>query len=357
MAVPLPAELLDADRRLHAVHEAIRFSQHLNPTNIHEARAAFLAGAEAPPFSYAPATWATEARQEIDRLVVPRAHPLGFELAAAAAETRALIDALDRRDAASFEALGALCDWLPEPGEGAELLPSPTPLVSAEIGPERMFTTLREALRQRGLASWEMSWDPVLASRVLVDSARRSVRVNPAARFRETDRAALVAHEIDVHARRGANGEAQSLRLFATGLARSLLTEEGLAIVAEERVRALSPGFLTRQALMLRAVRGARVLGFRELWEDLRPLVGASAAFQIGLRVKRGLAQPELPGVYAKDSVYGRGYLRVRAWLAEGGALGHLYVGKVGTHHPVGDWLRAGWVTAGQVPHMWVAAA
>lgn len=356
MAEPLPNELVRADARLHAVHAGVRFSAHLNPENVAAARAAFFAGAEAPPFAYAPATWAADVRAELDRIVVPAQHPLGREVAAAVAETRALVDALDRRDPASFLHLAALSDWLPEPGDDASTVPPPTPPVAPAIGAERMFATLRDALRRRALP-WETSWDPVLSSRILVDAARRSVRVNPAARFCETDRQGLVAHEIDVHAIRAANGEVQPLRLFSTGLARSLLTEEGLAIVAEEHVRALSPGFVSRQALLLRAVEIARVAGFRELWEALLPETGPAGAFQIALRIKRGLARPDLPGVFAKDTVYLRGYRRVRAWLDAGGDIALLYVGKVGLHHPVGAWIRAGWLTPGPVPDMWGRAA
>lgn len=357
MAEPLPDELLHADQRLHDVHTAIRFSRHLNPENVLEARDAFFAGAEAPPFVYAPATWADDARAALDALVVPAYHPLGAEVAAAIAETRALIDALDHRDAGRFEHLAALCDWLPEDGVDADIPPPPTPPVSAEVGPERMFTTLRDALRRRGRDDWDIGWDPVMSSRILVDAARRAIRVNPAARFREPDRIGLVAHEIDVHAARACNGAVQPLHLFSTGLARSLLTEEGLAIYAEERVRALSPGFVSRQTLLIRAIRMARTRGFRELFEALEPDIGAGGAFQIALRVKRGLGRPDLPGVYAKDSVYLRGYRRVRGWLAAGGELGHLYVGKVGVHHPVAMWIRAGWVRPGPVPEMWARAA
>jgi hypothetical protein len=358
MSEPLPPEVVHADARLHAIHAAIRFSAHLNPQNIAEARAAFLAGAEAPPFVYAPAAFAAEARAELDALVLPRLHPLGQEVAAAVAETRALVEALDRRDAGSFERLAVLCDWLPEADDADDVpLTPPTGPVVGEIAADRMLVTLRDALRARDLRDWEVGFDPVLASRVLVDSAKRAVRVNPAARFRDTDRAGLVAHEIDVHATRGHNGESQPLHIFATGLARSLLTEEGLAIAAEERVRALSPGFVARQSLMIAAVRRARTMGFRELYESLVPAAGRGGAWQISLRVKRGLGAPGAPGVYAKDTVYLRGYRRVKAWLADGGDLRLLYVGKVATHHPVGAWLRAGWLRPGAVPAMWERAA
>ena len=73
----------------------------------------------------------------------------------------------------------------------------------------------------------------------------------------------------------------------------------------------------------------------------------------MALRVKRGLADPGGPGAYAKDGVYLSGWRRVRAWLADGGDIGLLYVGKVGLEHPVADWLARGWVRTGPVPKLW----
>ena len=54
--------------------------------------------------------------------------------------------------------------------------------------------------------------------------------------------------------------------------------------------------------------------------------------------------------MYAKDTVYLRGYRRVKAWLADGGDLRLLYVGKVAVDHPVEEWLEAGWVHPQPVP-------
>lgn len=350
----LPAELLDADARLHALHAAIRFSRHLNPTNAAEARTAFLAGAEAPPFVYAPAEWADDALDTLDHLRVPLAHPLGVEVAAAAAETRALVVALRDRTAEAFDALTATCGWLPEEEEALGDVPKGAS-AGAQVPAEAVLAAFRAALRARGMGDWEVAWDEVMSSRVLVDSARRQVRVNPAARFREPDLVGLVAHEIDVHALRAANGARQPLALFSTGLAGSLATEEGLALVAEERRGALPEGAIARQAHMVEAIRAARGMGFRELHDGLRERLGPASAWGMALRSKRGLARPDLPGAYAKDAVYLVGYRRVRAWLDAGGDAATLWVGKVGVQHPVAGWVAAGWIApAAQVPEVFV---
>src|SRR5205823_5066413 len=141
--VPLPDELVVADAALHALLEKIRFSAHLNPVNIREARDSFLRGAESPPFIHAPATWADDAVEVLDSLRIPRAHPLGLELCSIVDETRALILALRDRTAERFQALAELCDWIPEP---AEEIPDPPPLAPlwAEIPAEDLCSALRD---------------------------------------------------------------------------------------------------------------------------------------------------------------------------------------------------------------------
>lgn len=344
---PLPPELLQADERLHRLHVRLRFSRHLNPENVPEARTAFLRGAEAPPFRYAPADWAEDALAELDAVRAPLAHPLGVELARAARETRAWVVALRDRTADAFAELARVCAWTPYAGD-LDTVDEDSP-ARAQLPVEDVVAALRGALRARGLVQWTLELDPVMSARVLVDSARREVRVSPHARFRAGDAEALVAHEIDVHVLRCEAGRLQPLRLFSTGLPGALTTEEGLALHAEARVAGLAPGFLRRQARLAHAVRDAEVMGFRDLFESLSPDVGSATAFGMALRLKRGLAHPERGGVYAKDCVYLAGWRAVGDWLAGGGDVARLYVGKVGLDHPVADWIAAGWVIPGPV--------
>ena len=163
-----------------------------------------------------------------------------------------------------------------------------------------------------------------------------------------------MVHEIDVHARRSINGSHQALLCFSTGLPGSLATEEGLAMVGEETSGTASPGVLARQAEVCRAIDEARHVGFRELYDRLCGRVGNGLAWGICLRVKRGLEYPELPGVYAKDSVYLAGRNKVRRWLDDGGDIQKLYVGKVGVDDPVDQWIAQGWVSIQPVPNFWL---
>ena len=356
------------DNALFEAWRAVDPARLLNPLNVPEAQAAFFAGASAPPFRYAASTELLEWAERLGRLPVPRSHAFGGLLAEAVRSFVAMAEALRYRDAESFERWADLEGWETAPGpephsaqahgaqatpgreaHSAETEPAPEPAVSAST----MRRALEAALAERELAGWVVRADSVMSARILVESSRREIRVNPRAVFKASDVGRLIAHEIDVHVTRAANGAGQSLLLFELGLPGSLQTEEGLAVTAETLVGGPRPGSSHHQARVQGAIGRARVMGFRELWESLQPGYSAKAAFTVSLRLKRGLAVPGAPGVYAKDAVYGVGRQRVERWLDAGGRIEHLYIGKVGVHHPVGEWLEAGLVTPGPVPGMW----
>ncbi len=353
--IPAPVRL--ADEEHHRILAEIPFSRHLNPANAREARREFLSRRRsAPPFEYEPLTRADELLRRLDRVEPPRDHPSGALVGRCIDGTRTMIRALRDRTAEAFDLMAREGDWYPN----AELMglrfPSPPretePL---DVSAAAMIDRLRFALAERGLDDWTVLEDQVMSARVLVDGAKRILRVNPDARFRRRDLARLVVHEIDVHAWRTFNGQAQPLYCFATGLPGSLATEEGLAMQAEVRSGLASPGVLHRQVDVVHAIDFARTAGFRDVYEDLVQRVGPGLAWGISLRIKRGLARPERPGVYAKDSVYLRGWLQVGRWLDAGGDIAQLYIGKVGLNDPVADWLEQGWVVERPVPPVWLA--
>lgn len=358
MVEALPPELLEADRALDALLGAVRFSRHLNPVNAREARRAFEQGREAPPFAYEPLPDAPGLLAALDALPVPRSHPLGALVAAGVEEARALVRALDERTAEAFDALARVAGWYPtSPLSIPEADPAPAPSEPEDpVSAAAMAETFAAALTARGFTTWTVLADPVMSARVLVDARRREIRIDPAARFRARDLRALVAHEVDVHVARAEAGSRQPLRLFATGLVGAGATEEGLALHAEALTAGLGPRQLRRQALVAQAVLDARELGFRELYERLRHQAGPEVAWNACQRLKRGLARPELPGVYAKDAIYHLGWLEVARFRESGEPLGRLYVGKVAVDHPVDDWVRAGWLVPGELPRLWAEA-
>jgi hypothetical protein len=351
---PIPEPVLASDRAHHAILCEVPFSRHLNPLNSAEARHRFSAGEYVPPFRYLPLRGADQILRRLDEAQPPRDHPAGELVGACVDATWLLVRALRDRTATAFHSLAVSGDWYPdadtlnlsfpdEPDEG------PTVAVS----PATVIRRLREALLERGLRDWRVEEDTVMAARVLVDGAKRMLRVNPHAGFRARDIERLVVHEIDVHAYRSENGARQELLCFQSGLPGSLGTEEGLAMVSEEVTGFAAPGVLNRQVEVVRAIDRARNLGFRELYDELSERLGPNLAWGICVRIKRGLARPGQPGVYAKDSVYLTGRMKVREWLLSGGNIADLYVGKVAVDAPVAEWRKQGWVRPAPIPPTW----
>lgn len=351
MTIPQP--VIDADRALHDLLRRVAFSRHLNPVNIPEARHAFKQTGKPPPFDYEPLHQADALLRQLDAMQPPRDHPAGRLVGENIDGVHRLVWALHRRTADAFDSLNRASGWY----EGWEAVdrhyPTGPPAGPLDVPARAMRQRLEDAFAERGMTDWAVVPDEVMSARVLVDGAKRLVRINPKSSFRTRDLTRLVVHEIDVHARRATNGAQQALLCFQTGLPGSLPTEEGLAMVAEEVSGSASPGSLARQAEVVRAIHVARDAGFCDLFKALTKRVSWGLAWGISLRVKRGLAAPGEPGVYAKDSVYLTGRNRVRAWLDGGGDVSRLYVGKVSIEHPVEDWLAQGWVTPQPVPSLW----
>lgn len=350
----LPPELLEADAQLYHLLTKVSFSRHLNPVNVQTARSVFLSGMEAPPLLYDAPLWADDALDMLRRLRIPQEHALGVELQHVSNELQTLITTLQDRSAEAFETLNHVAGWEPLPDSEADpIVPPPPPHPGTGTDALGMRSLLEAALAARHLDGWTLQMDPVMSARILVDAPKQLIRLNPSARFSATDTTGLIAHEIDVHACRGAAGARQPLRLFSIGLSKADTTEEGLAILAEERAGCLSDTFPWRQRLLHRAVRLAKTAGFREVYAFVLREAGASVAWPLTLRIKRGLRYPGKPGVYAKDTIYLRGWLQVRQWIQAGNAVSSLYVGKVGIQHPVEEWLKEGWLLPGPVPQLW----
>jgi len=351
--VEIPTDILDADEALYSLLQQVAFSRHLNPCNVRDARSAFENGSETPPFEYQPLDSADELRDALDSMTPDRGHPAGLLVGRCIDGVRRLVNALDHRTARAFHEMNLAADWYPDDDLLNQRFNPAKPNQPMNVHASTMIEHFQCAFQARKMEDWRIEQDEIMSARVLVDSAKRIVRINPKSRFRERDLTRLVVHEIDVHARRATNGEKQPLKCFATGLPGSLATEEGLAMVAEETSGTASPGVLARQSHVVNAIDQARSMGFRELYESMCERVSPGLAWGICLRVERGLSAPEEPGVYAKDSVYLAGRNKVRKWLDDGGDISRLYVGKVGLTDPVSDWLEQGWVSLQPVPLLW----
>lgn len=136
---------------------------------------------------------------------------------------------------------------------------------------------------------------------------------------------ALIHHEVGTHLLTWCNAAAQPLRLLRSGLPGYDELQEGTAVLAEYLVGGLSPGRLRLLAARVLGVhRLVQGRSFIEVFEELRQEhhFRPATAFNLAMRIFRG-------GGFTKDAVYLRGLSRLLAYLADGGDLEMLYVGKV----------------------------
>ncbi len=139
----------------------------------------------------------------------------------------------------------------------------------------------------------------------------------------------LIQHEVGTHVLTYWNGRAQPFKLLATGLAGHDELQEGLAVFVEYLVGGLTGARL--RTLAARVVAVVALLdgaSFVETFRLLRHEHGFSdrMAFLIAMRVFRG-------GGLTKDAVYLRGLQAVMTYLARGGRLDTLLIGKMATEH------------------------
>lgn len=189
-------------------------------------------------------------------------------------------------------------------------------------------------LRQYNLTDWRVEVKTNLSG-TNTDPTSRSVNLRADLSYSMEEMKRLVVHEVDTHVLRAANGYCQPYRLFAVGAVPSYqMTEEGLAVVNEERMGYIDHARTRLYAARVVAAGSAVTAPFAAVYAEMRDFgFPHHEAFTIARRVKRGLADTRLPGGYIKDHVYLWGRVLVEEFVLSGGDLSRLYVGKIALEH------------------------
>jgi len=333
------------DEKLAEVADLFDFLLQVTPTNHHAAWEEFrLHGCERPPvFQYRP--------QPVDPIVVKRQlYKVPVERVddpAMALLFREKQDELDRMitmlhdiDTPRFmygsaQLYGAVDDALLETAKqlvqrGANGHAGPResePRLDAAALAERARAEIRHYVEQAPGIDPRVEIRSDIASGLMV--SRGGLLVAERASIPESRAEALLAHELGTHMLTYYNGKAQPLRQLYSGLAGYEELQEGTAVLAEYLVGGLS-------AARLRLL-GARVLAVRHMLDGatfvdvFRHLTGElgmepRTAFTLTMRVYRG-------GGLCKDAVYLRGLASVLTYLADGGDVTALFVGKLALQH------------------------
>ena len=194
---------------------------------------------------------------------------------------------------------------------------------------EETVEFFREALDRYGLHDWQVAVRQAIVADCTVGMKRLYLRKG--ARFSRMHAQSLVAHEIETHILTAENGDHQPFRLLRRGCANYLETQEGMAIVNQNRV--LSPFHEKRVAPAKGVLAVAYALdhSFAETRRYLEEELGfmPEKALTKTIDLKRGLSDASAPGAFTKALVYFRGQRAIERFLGAGGDLRRLYIGKV----------------------------
>ncbi|MFO0704434.1 MAG: DUF1704 domain-containing protein [Candidatus Andersenbacteria bacterium] len=340
MSTPSQQEL-SLDRTIARIDKQFNVVRLLTPTNLHSEQAKFLAGEiENPRFTYrSPGSNLHLLVAELDRLHFPKTF-VGRLLYRKAQETQDKLRMLMAIGTEQFSQLAKKIYGVPDATiikDAHELMRTTNPLQPKSDFKQPRLTSnavaadLRDILHQYGLDDWRVQLTTDIISGVIVAASQKTVYVHAHTSLELTRLAPIITHEIETHVLTTVNGAAQPLELFVQGFAGYTRTQEGLASYNVEwrhpELFHRPARFWSRNALAVDvSLRGS----FRDVFSEMQRL-GFNPHFSYGVaaKVKRGLTETDKPGGFTKDYLYLAGRRDIMNYVATGGDLRDLYVGKI----------------------------
>lgn len=192
-----------------------------------------------------------------------------------------------------------------------------------------LATELKNRINKYGFA-WKLIVLNSSTTKVTVDTEARVIYLNGSLKYSELDLERLKVHEVDTHVIRAENGRIQPFKIFSTGLANSLSTEEGLAVNSEEKNNVLDKKILRLYAGRVIAVSLSIKKSFYDIFTELRNYFSEQDTLYITQRTKKGFCSTSEYGGFTKDYVYFDGYYKVKEFLNLNNDPKILFVGSVG---------------------------
>ncbi len=333
------SDLRSVDRILSQLDRDLILLRHLKPLNLREERQRITEDPlYSPMFTYAALAFdPADVEKRLWALVIDES-PLGLLLKKKRLELVMRLELLKSRgDAERFTEASKVLFGVPTP----HLLSLAEAVLHSRLAcdlplPDRDWLTAEQAeplfeehFQRYGLHDWRVAIRESLIADCTVGWKHLYIRRD--ARFTREHVQSLVAHEIETHVLTLENGLQQPYELFRRGFANYLDTQEGLAVVNQNRV--LSPFQDKRYgpARSVLAVEYSLHHPFVETRHYLEQVLGYTPdkAITKTIELKRGLGDTREPGSFTKGLVYFRGQQAVEDFINRGGDLRRLYVGKV----------------------------
>jgi len=200
--------------------------------------------------------------------------------------------------------------------------------------PKRRTSTYNAVLKFRKIfkelnLKWEVE-EKDIASKAMVIPSRRKLIIKNNRNFSRREIRRFTVHEIYTHVLRTEFGLIQPYKIFSIGLAGYESTEEGLSLYKEKKAGLLDKkslkGYSSRVLSVDKALNGS----FRDVYNFLTDLFDKEKAWDLSVRVKRGIKNTRESGAFTKDILYLKGYLEVSNFIKNQSGLHLLHYGKIG---------------------------
>lgn len=196
------------------------------------------------------------------------------------------------------------------------------------IAAKQVQHIFKKELSKRKLTDWLVLLSDIPAS-MSVNSLDKVVEISINKQFNESKIKSLIVHEIDTHILRYVNGCQQKYKIFQYGFPNYLQTEEGLAILSEDKSNLLSNQDMMEYCCRVIGAYYADKTNFYDLFKKIHEYINQiDLSYTIATRIKRGLIDTSLYGGYTKDQVYLKGYFKLKK--LDNLTIKKLYCGKIG---------------------------
>ncbi len=173
-----------------------------------------------------------------------------------------------------------------------------------------------------------------ISGRWKTENSTRRVLLNKAFEpFSQRDVLKLIEHEVQVHAKRSDFGRRSPLQILGFGTSGYLPTEEGFTSHFEKLKNLDSFRSEGKKILYVLGINKAQNSSFYEVFEYFtKNLISANLAFEVTVKIKRGLCNTAQHGGFFKDHVYFVGDRLLTKFIAAGGNAQDLLGGKLGVN-------------------------
>lgn len=301
----------EADQLLGEIYDNLNFLHYLNPINTEEELAKWGDNPDhMPQLSYRPlpASYKSikselqtipEFESDIGKLITKRAKEMLTQLA--------LLESIGSDDhlyysRELFRPLTALEKSTAKKiiDQSIEKLPPGESMLDADA----IKSLFNQQIKELGLIKWKTKVEKTHSTNIRIKSNHTiGIPENKKASIRRVKQ--LIAHEIMAHALTRDRGEKQQWHIFSYGFPQYIYTQEGLAVTHEIKA---TPEY--RNQILYRTARDAflveeanRVSG-KELMKLLLSIFSPSKAWQVFIRLKRGITNTHAIGGSGRDSVY-----------------------------------------------------